>query len=225
VRVECSRRVADLNGEIPTVIFDVKDAAGRDLTAVQVSMDGEVIAHRLEGTAISIDPGEHTFAFDAEGLPKIERRLVIRVAEKDRHETIAFGGDTPGAPAVTATTEVPPAPAEPKEGRARVIAAVAAAGVGVAGVAVGSVFGLLALSRRNGARDACPDLCANASDAAKWSSAKSAGTVSTVAFVVGGVGAASAAVIWFAWPRHRDGEATSQVGIGPAGVQWRGVWQ
>jgi hypothetical protein len=227
VRVECSRRVSELNGEIPTIVFEVKDPGGRDLTAVQVSMDGEVIAQRLEGTAISIDPGEHTFAFDAVGLPRIERRLVIRVAEKDRREAVALGTADPGAPAPAA----PVAPTDTTEDadarglRARKVAAIAAAGVGVAGIAVGSVFGLVALSRRNDARDACPGVCLNAADAAKWSSAKSAGTISTVAFVVGGVGAAGAAILWLTLPRRADSPSGAQIGLGPGGVQFTGAGQ
>ena len=57
IRKECTRRVDEVNGQIPTIIFEAKDAAsGKDLSAVKVTMDGELIADRLEGTAISIDP-------------------------------------------------------------------------------------------------------------------------------------------------------------------------
>jgi hypothetical protein len=50
------RRVDEINAAIPTVIFEAKDGAGGDLSAVRVTMDGEVLAERLEGTALSINP-------------------------------------------------------------------------------------------------------------------------------------------------------------------------
>jgi hypothetical protein len=56
VRSECLRRVDEINAAIPTVIFEAKDGAGGDLSAVRVTMDGEVLAERLEGTALSINP-------------------------------------------------------------------------------------------------------------------------------------------------------------------------
>src|SRR5579863_741315 len=67
VRNECVRRIDPVNAAIPTIIFEAKDAAGNDMTAVRVTMDGQPIADRLEGSAISIDPGTHTFRFEAAG--------------------------------------------------------------------------------------------------------------------------------------------------------------
>src|SRR5579864_2251399 len=61
IRNECIRRVDEVNAAIPTLIFEAKDAAGNDLSAVKVTMDGEVLAQSLDGTALSIDPGLHTF--------------------------------------------------------------------------------------------------------------------------------------------------------------------
>src|SRR5882724_84046 len=67
VRTECTRRVAEVNAAMPTVVFAAKDQTGKDLAAVKVTMDGEPLADRLDGTALSVDPGEHSFVFDAEG--------------------------------------------------------------------------------------------------------------------------------------------------------------
>ena len=67
MRDECTRRVGEVNAAIPTIVFAVKDAAGNDLVAVRVTMDGQPIAERLEGTALSIDPGAHTFTFETTG--------------------------------------------------------------------------------------------------------------------------------------------------------------
>src|SRR5579859_6567689 len=43
VRKECLRRVDEVNVQIPTVVFNAKDASGDDLGAVKVTMDSEVL--------------------------------------------------------------------------------------------------------------------------------------------------------------------------------------
>jgi hypothetical protein len=63
IRNECIRRVDDVNAAIPSIMFEVKDAAGNDLSAVKVSMDGQTLTDRLEGIALPIDPGAHLFTF------------------------------------------------------------------------------------------------------------------------------------------------------------------
>ena len=68
-------------------------------------MDGQPIAERLEGTALSIDPGAHTFTFETAGQANIEKQFVVHEGEKDRRERIVFG-----APMVTAAPTPRPAP-------------------------------------------------------------------------------------------------------------------
>jgi hypothetical protein len=77
IRKECVRRVDEVNAAIPTITFEAKDGSGADVSAVKVTMDSEVLAERLEGTALSIDPGEHTFTFETAGQPAVTRKLVI----------------------------------------------------------------------------------------------------------------------------------------------------
>src|SRR5882724_2327615 len=43
IRTECTRRVAELNTAMPTLVFEVKDANGADLSDVKVTMDGAVL--------------------------------------------------------------------------------------------------------------------------------------------------------------------------------------
>ncbi|HXY44665.1 MAG TPA: hypothetical protein VEH29_10795 [Acidimicrobiales bacterium] len=108
IQKECLRRVDEVNAQIPTVTFEAKDTAGRDLSAVKVAMDGQPLAERLEGMALSVDPGEHTFAFETPGQPLVTRRFIIQQGQKDRHETIVFGAPTAETPPVPQGV-VPPA--------------------------------------------------------------------------------------------------------------------
>ncbi len=238
VRDECTRRVAEANTAIPTIVFAAKDSAGDDLVAVRVTMDGQPIADRLEGTALAIDPGEHTFTFETAGQAKIKKQFVIREGEKDRRERIAFGAPsaasapTPTAEPASILTSSPNTPADSSSqssglGTQRILAIVAA-GVGAVGIGVGIVYGLSAKSKHDTANAACPgSLCPNKNGVDLWNQAVSAGNVSTAGFIVGAVGLAGGAALWFMAP-HRSEEsgekAATQVGLGLGMLQMKGVW-
>jgi hypothetical protein len=227
-----------VNAAIPTIVFEAKDAGGDDLVAVKVTMDGQPIADRLEGTALSIDPGAHTFTFESAGKTTVQKQFVIREGEKDRRERIAFGGPsvatvpepTPGAASILASSPAAPAPSDGASGRlgARRILALVAAGVGVVGLGVGVGFGIDSKLKHDDAHNACPEpTCADRTGVDLWNQAVSAGNVSTVAFIVGAAGLAGGAALWFTAP-HRSGEsaetAGTQVGLGPGMLQLKGVW-
>jgi hypothetical protein len=238
VRDECQHRLASVNAAMPSIVFEAQDAAGNDLAAVNVTMDGHPLVERLDGSALSIDPGEHAFAFSAAGRPKMEKRFVLREGEKGRHERIVFA-----APAVSAAPAAAPAPAPlvtvPPDrpaadeasgglGTQRILAIVSA-GVGVVGVGLGIGFGVQSLSKHDDATKVCPDAttCPDTNGVTLWHQAVTAGDVATVAFVVGGVGLGAAAALWFtAGPRSGPPESkgTTQVGLGPGTLQLRGTW-
>jgi hypothetical protein len=211
IRKECTARVDEVNAQIPTIIFEAKDGAGNDLSAVRVTMDGEVLAERLEGTALSIDPGRHAFTFETAGQRPVTKEYVMLQAQKDRRETVTFGSPPPALAAAPA--------AHGGLGTQR-IAAIAATGAGVVGLGIGTVFGVMAMSKKSDAQSACPDRCADQAGVALWSDAKSAGNVSTIAFVIGGLGVAAGAALWLT----AGSDAAPQVGVGPASVTVRGRW-
>ncbi len=232
VRNECLRRVDQVNASIPTIIFEAKDAAGNDVSAVKVTMDGQTLADRLEGTAISLDPGEHVFRFEAQGQPPFEKTLVIREAEKDRHERIVIGAAATTAPrpalaapapapSATGTSPPPAADAGSSSWSTQKTMGLVVGGVGVAGLIVGGIFGALSVSAHNSYEQNCgsnigaPAGFCNAQGVSGQSDAASKGTLSTVFFVGGGVLAAGGAVLFFTAPR---GAGATQVGVGPGSV-------
>ena len=114
IRNVCMQRVGKVNDAIPTVVFEVRDASDNELTSVNVTMDGLPLVSRLEGTAISLDPGEHVFGFEATGQPPVEKHLVIHEGEKDRRERVVVGAAAPSpAPPVTPPKSPLPSPAPP----------------------------------------------------------------------------------------------------------------
>jgi hypothetical protein len=203
IRVECSRHVDEVNAAIPTIVFEAKDTFGNDISAVKVMMDGQPLAERLEGTAISLDPGEHSFTFQAFGQPTIQKQFVILEGQKDRREMVTFGAGAPAAAsaALAAADGSPSAPERGKESAAQRISGLVVAGIGVAGLGIGALFGFQAMSKRDDATRVCPNLCASQEGVNLWHDAKTAGTVSTVAFVIGGLALAGGAALWFTAPR------------------------
>ena len=70
IRDDCSERLNDIEIAVPTVVFTEK-GGDTDLSAVKVTMDGVVVATRLDGAALTVEPGEHAFEFTAEGYAPV----------------------------------------------------------------------------------------------------------------------------------------------------------
>lgn len=233
IRHECLQRVEAVNRSIPTIIFEVKAADGKALSAAKLSMDGEVLAERLEGAALSIDPGEHTFRFEVTGQPPLEKHLLILEAQKDRRESVTIPAPKPAVetplPAAQSvhvgSSGVTPLDSKTQSrlGSQRV-AALISGSVGVVGVGLGSVFGLIAISKKNDAHAACPNQCADQSGVDKWQEARSTARLSDVFFAVGGVGLVGAATLWFTAHPHAETEPKAQVGLGPGEIRLKGTW-
>jgi hypothetical protein len=229
IRKECARRVDEVNASIPTIVFGAKDPTNNDLTAVKVTMDGEAITERLEGTAISLDPGAHTFTFQAAGQPLLTKQIVVREGEKDRREIIQIGNrptPPPTVPVAPGPVVVPvkPAPPPSKPLGAQRVAALVVGGVGVVGLGLGAAFGGLALSKNKEAKAACPNSgCQTQEGVDLWNATRLDGTISTVGFIVGGVAVAGGVVLWFTAGLPAKSK-TARLGFGPGSITFQEVW-
>jgi hypothetical protein len=219
VRDDCSRRLDEVDRAQPTIILDVKDVAGNDLTDVRVMVDGALVAEKLDGVARRFDPGVHAFAFEIAGQPTVTRTFVIQESEKERRVTIvAEVGRTAHGSAVASRRP---------EGGQRVVG-VGALGLGAVGVVVGSVFGALAESAWHAQQSACGSspACSSAGHAAALldhSTLTTDGVVSTTAFIAGGILTAAGALLLFTAPtRVRSARAavtlTPVLGLGRASM-------
>jgi hypothetical protein len=84
IRNDCLKWLRDVDAALPTVIFRVRDPDDKDLIKVKVLVDGEVFVSELDGTAVAVDTGAHTFRYEAEGMEPYEERVLISQGEKDR---------------------------------------------------------------------------------------------------------------------------------------------
>lgn len=236
IRAECIRRVPEIDASMPTMVFEARDTAGANLGAVTVKVDGEILAERLQGSALAIDPGEHTFTFEVAGRPSVEKHLLILEGEKLRRERVEFEALAPPKPAPPpvqapiAKVEVlqqQPEPSPPPKsslGKARILALVLG-GAGVAATGVGIAYGLITMSRKDQANSICPtQQCDTTPGVDAWIRAHDAGNISTGAFIIGAAGIVSGAAVWFLAKPKADGAAGTQISVGPGGLQVRGSW-
>jgi len=235
VRNDCIQRLDELDRAQPTIVLDVKDAAGNDMAAVRVTVDGQLLASRLTGAAVRVDPGERSFTFEAEGKAPVTRKLIIKEGEKDRRERIvlADAGAALAAPAPPLPGGAPDSAGSPPEsppsgggmGTQRMLGLVAG-GAGIAGIAAGSVFGLLASSANSAQKNDCASAtsCANRSQAqSDHSTLETDGTISTVAFIAGGVLLAAGAVLFFTAGGALPAPTTGLVVVPSVGTAGGGV--
>jgi hypothetical protein len=228
VRQECIRRMDAVNAAVPSVVFAVRTDAGKELSDVKVTMDDEVVAEHLEGSALSLDPGSHRFTFEAAGLPPATETLILHEGEKNRREVVVLGAPAAPPPAVgvpaASLAAAPPAPdssapSAVDRGHGRRVAGLAVGGAGVVGVALGSVFGGLTFSSWSSANSECPTHAGCSTQAINHrSDAVTDGAVSTVAFVAGGILLATGLTLYFTAPRDHAPQLGLQIAPGGAGL-------
>jgi len=218
---DCTGWLAQVDAAVPSIVFEVRDAAGADVTRVRVTLDGQLLTDRLDGTALPADPGEHTFRFETAGQGPVEKKLVIREGDKGRREAVTFATSAPPSGAEALTPAPPPTAPPGDDGRGQRLAGVVTGGVGLAGLAVGGIFGGLTISAWSHVNAECPSLAGCSAEAqSNHASAVTFGTVSTVSFIAGGALLAGGLTLYLVAPKGRSpsvGIWVAREGLGMAG--------
>jgi hypothetical protein len=159
---DCTQWLSEVDAVLPSVVIRAYYPAGGDAVDVRVLVDGEELAHRLEGLALSVNPGIHLFRYELAGMRPVEERMVIREGEKLRALTVKF------EPALV-TTDTRPGRSEttldtaPSRAKRATLPYYVLAGVGVVALGSYAYFGLRGLSERSdlaagcGATHTCSD--------------------------------------------------------------------
>ena len=195
ITADCGPWLREVESTLPSVVFVARDASGRDVPAVKVSVEGVVLATRLGGSAIEVDPGERTFVFEPDQGKRVELKLVINTGEKNRlvPVTIVESAAAP-VPLSTSSTASTPEPIVPASGaRGSLVPAIVVGGLGVA--ALGASLGVY-LDARSGT-DKLRDTCAPNCPKADVDSLRTKGIISDVTFGVGlaGLGVAGLMIL------------------------------
>jgi hypothetical protein len=108
VRQDCAGWLSEVDKLMPSIVVQARDTRGVELVDVRVIADGDVIAERLDGLAISVDPGVHLFQFESPGAPPLQQRILIREGEKGRALGVTLAAMTPPPEEARPRTRNPP---------------------------------------------------------------------------------------------------------------------
>ncbi len=206
-RATAKTLAADIEPRVPQLELDLNGAAeGSD---VRVNIDGVEFKPAALGAAISLNPGEHTIVISVNGDKK-ETTTSLSEGQKSLVSIDLSGLGMKKAPPKPLPITDSPSQTDP----------LVYVGFGVAGVGVlvGSVTGVMALSKASSAKDGCTSNRCPPATHDDIDASSTLGTVSTVSFVLGGVGA-----VVGVWGLTRSGGssekppgASASVWLGPA---------
>jgi hypothetical protein len=142
VRNDCATWLSEVDQLMPSVVVQARDTLGMERFDVRVIVDGELVANRLDGLSVMVDPGAHLFQFEAEGSPPVQQQILIREGEKGR-----------ALPITIAAPPLPPAPTKPD--RHPPPLTYVFGGLGIAGLAGFTYFGIKGTADAHELRDTC----------------------------------------------------------------------
>ena len=248
VRQDCTERLDELNRVAPSLIFDVKDSSGRDVSDASVTMDGKPLVARIGAEAVPVDPGDHDLVVSARGHLPNKLHVLVHEGDKDRRVAVTVGTaavepepeekpETTAAPPPARSTEEhaeqPPEKPAASSGSGMRVAAVAFGITGIAGLVLGGVFAGLASDNWNNSKALCSDaLCPSATrpDAVSdHDTALGFANASTATFIIGGALAATGIILFILAPHHQTESgairATPMIGAGGGGLMLSGAFR
>lgn len=169
VRNDCVKWLGELEETMPSIVVAVTDEHGIDMSEVEISVDGEMVRSRLDGTPLPLDPGPHELRATASNRIPTTSPLVVRVGEKNRLVRLKFAPEigTASAPPTEPARERSASPAAPP--RARITHSYAPppltillGGVGALALGTFAALGVTAKSDLGVLRDTCAPSCAQA---------------------------------------------------------------
>lgn len=173
VKVDCGQWLSEVKREMPSVIFVAVDEQGKELSDVQVNVNGNSVLDSLDGKSVELNPGKHEVQFTHQGKG-VRQDVIVRQAEKNRVVRAVFSliedqdGDGIGDEQDACPTEVGaaehqgcPAPLmvvpQSGGGNGLRVGAYVGWGLGAAGLGTFAVAGLLARNTTDEALKACPN--------------------------------------------------------------------
>jgi hypothetical protein len=191
IQQDCTQWMSEVLASLPSIVPGAKDRKGRDIVDARLTIDGKVATETLDGKPIVVDPGVHSFVFEANGAgaaPAVKEQVVVKPGEKNRivSVTISMGDDAAAAGAgATAAAGSAAAPQRPADGSrsSPPIAAYVIGGLGVVALGAAGVMGLLANSDAHDLRSTCAPNC-------KQSDVDAIQTRYTIGGVTAGIGGA-----------------------------------
>ncbi len=199
VRKDCTEWLTQLDQSMPSVVIGARNAAGRDLVDVKVTIDGQAFLEKLDGKPVTLDPGEHAIHYETAGAAAVDERVVIHAGEKNRALSVQLGpAATPPPPPASA----PPASATgaPAPSSSRLSPPVIVLGA-VGAVALGSFafFGVTGKGDVSDLRGSCAPNC----EPSKVDAARTKLIVADISLAVGIVALGAATYLFLSGSKAR----------------------
>lgn len=210
ITADCGPWLREVEASLPSIVVVARDPSGADVPAVKVSVDGAVLATRLTGAPLEVDPGEHTFTFEPERGQRVEQTLLINMSERNRLVQVTIRPE-----AASGKPDAAPLPADKpieKKGGGTLWPGIVAGGLGLA--SLGASIGLWAKAKGDLAdlRTSCAPHCL----ASQIDPVKTKGLVSDVTFGVGVAGIGASVLLFVLLrPTSDDKPATGRLWISP----------
>jgi hypothetical protein len=211
------KRATELARKLPRVVIRVSAQ-----TNLEVKLDGTVVDSSEWGTALPLDPGQHSVEVSAPG--KHRWTTTIDVGSEATQSEVAVPKLADEAPTTTTqqplVTEIEPPP-PPRSGSPLVPLGIVVGAIGFVSVGIGLGFGVYAMSKNNEALTHCPmsPQCNDQAGVDLTHDAQTSATAATVAFIVGGVALATGVTLLLvgAAPGSKRAPATARLAplIGP----------
>jgi len=161
IKKDCGKWLSEVESALPSVVFSAK-ANGEDVTDVKVTLGDEVLAEGLDGRAVEMDPGTHSFVFESAKHGRKELKFVVKEGQKAQSVEIELT-PAPSAAAVTTGDGAEPTGGaiSTDEASGRKTIAYVLAGVGAVGLGGFAFFGLSGKSDQDGLECADTKTCSD----------------------------------------------------------------
>jgi hypothetical protein len=221
VRRECLQAMPELEGMIPSVVFGVRTAEGKDVAAAEITLDG--VRQPNDGKSVPLDPGPHKVECEAPGFLRYETTVLSSSGEKNRFMNIVLSPLNPTpAPTLASSaqgrTEAPgpavtPPPAGEEPPRGLPAATYILGGVAVLSFGAMTYFGLSGFADADDMATSCAPNC----EQSKVDAAHTKILIANISFGMGVVAAGGA--LWTALAAKSDSrKGTSERGALPVAL-------
>jgi hypothetical protein len=195
VQEDCAQWVNEVERNIPSLVPAAKTSTGRELVEVRVLAGERVLAERLDGKPIELDPGPYTLRFEARGSSPVSVDVVAQAGVKNRVVEATF----------------PVTDAKP-EGASPPLPFWILAGVGTVAVGSFATFAILGQEQYSDLEERCAPGC----DTADSDSVRTKFLIADVSLVIAALAYGGAAYFYFAAPAKRESTRRApRVGVVP----------
>jgi hypothetical protein len=179
-RADSESLAADLKPRLGSILVKVNGDPSPSMT---IRVDGVVVPPEAATSARIVNPGQHVVELEVDGKTA---RAEVTVAEGQAAEVSL---DAPAVTPSTADAEPPPASADTGSSRSSNVLVYAGFGAAALGVTIGTVTGIMTLSKASSLDEVCRGDHCPPSAQGDLDSVSMTGTISTVSFIVGAIGA------------------------------------